>query len=152
MGFKKSYFSDCLFIGGKTSRLAYLETYVDDILVTGQQDTVDQTKRSLSKPLNMQDLVNFYLFFGIRLDRRPDGILTSQRAYTERILKNAELLDCKHALTLLLLLHPQYRRRVETIDKERKEMENIPFRNIIGALIFFSTRTRLKIATAVLLL
>ena len=48
--------------------------------------------------------------------------------------------------------HPLYDELIELTDKEEEEMKNIPFRKVLGALLFLSTRTRPDITTAVSML
>lgn len=151
-GFRRSKYSDCLFIGGSTSRPVYIVAYVDDLLVLGAHTTVESAKESIGKLLSVSDLGACSFFLGVKMEKRPEGLFLSQSAYATRILDAAKMSDCKPTSTPLPLAHPLYRERKPATDDERRDMSSVPYRSVLGSLIYLSTRTRPDIATAVSLL
>lgn len=83
---------------------------------------------------------------------QQNGLLLSQPAYAERLLPSADMLDSKPGRTPLPLCHTSYRECGMVSDKIRKEMTMVPYRSLLGSLIYLSTGTRPDIATAVSLL
>lgn len=83
---------------------------------------------------------------------RPDGLFMSQSSYSKRIVKAANMDECKLVATPLPLAHPLYREHKTSTDDEKNLMKAVPYRQILCSLIFLSTRTRPKISTAVSLL
>lgn len=153
IGLVRSNYSDCLFVYGHNGReRVYVVAYVDDLLVIGSKVSVDKVKKLISKHLTITDLGQCSSFLGIKMNRRDDGLFLSQGAYTSRVLEMAKMSDCKPTSTPLPMAHSLYRKRVTSTEKERQEMTSIPYRQVLGSLIYLSTRTRPDISTAVSML
>ena len=50
------------------------------------------------------------------------------------------------------MAHPLYEDLTDLSEEEEKEMKNVPFRKVLGALLYLCTRTRPDISTAVSML
>lgn len=88
-------------------------------------------------------------FLGISFERSHDGLFLSQKAYAERIGQNAGLGSAKPTETPLPLAHPLHEDRKPTFEPKKQERESVTFRELFGALLHLSTRTRPGVATAV---
>lgn len=152
IGFRRSSYCKCLFIGGTKAKPVYIVSYVDDLLVLGPDDSLAKTKTGMSKILSVTDLGACKHFLGINIDYRQDGLLLSQSAYNKRVLATANMLDCKPVGTPLPFCHTLYRDRVPATEKVRRELALVPYRNLLGSVIYLSTRTRPDISTAISLL
>ena len=126
--------------------------YVDDLLVIGDSQTVKEVKQSLGKLCTVTDLGVCKFFLGIKLNRGPEGLHLSQRAYIERLIKAASMEKAKACLTPLPLAHCLYQERKPTTAEDRLLMRNKPYRELLGTLLYLATRTRPDIATAVSML
>lgn len=62
------------------------------------------------------------------------------------------MVTCKPTWTPLLLTHPLYEQRYPTSDAEKLEMQEKPFRNLLGKLLYLANRIRPDLTTAVSLL
>ena len=76
----------------------------------------------------------------------------SQTHFTNQIIELAGLEDAKPAPTPLPKAHCLYEKREDDEDHERSEMESVPYRAILGSLLYLSNCSRPDIATAVSML
>lgn len=151
-GFSRSSVNDCLFQKTTKNRVIYLLLYVDDILLFGEEDNISSVKQFLSKHFTTTDLGICRHFLGLKFEYSPAGIFISQRPFIEKIILSASLENTKPLSTPLPLSHCLYE-KIEQMSKEEAEfMSTIPYRSILGSLIFLSTSTRPDISTAVSML
>lgn len=152
LGFKRAESSFCLFVKETPTGAIYVIVYVDDILIIGKPDGIRETKDEFKKLFTVTDLGVCHYFLGMKLDYSTDGLLLSQSGYTERVIEAANMVQCKPARTPLPLSHPLYEKREPTTDSEKMEMQDIPYRNLLGKLLYLANRTRPDLAVAVSLL
>ena len=152
LGFTRSKANDCLFSRVTKTDAVHLLVYVDDLLIVGTADAVAQVKEELARKYTTSDLGECTQFLGIKVERRPDGLFLSQKAYAERIVEKAGMEDAKPASTPLPMAHPLYEPRTETTEADRKFMERAPYRELLGSLLFLATRTRPDLMAAVSML
>ena len=88
----------------------------------------------------------------VKIEYRPDGVFLSQSAYIRRIVETANMSSAKPSKTPLPMAHPLYEYLTDLSEEEEKEMKNVPFRKVLGALLYLCTRTRPDISTAVSML
>ena len=152
LGFKRTDSSFCLFVKKVPNGKVYVVVYVDDVLIIGPPQAVRETKESFKKLFTVTDLGKCKYFLGMKLDYRSDGLLLSQEGFAYRLLESANMVTCKPTRTPLPLAHPLYEQRCPTSDAEKLEMQDKPFRNLLGKLLYLANRTRPDLATAVSLL
>ena len=76
--------------------------YVDDILIVGSNDRMIQsTKHMLNSRFDMKDMGLADLILGIKIIRRPDGLVLSQSHYVDKILEKFNKDDKRMASTPL---------------------------------------------------
>ena len=79
-----------------TGKCIYLIVYVDDIVITGNdQDGIQKLKQHLFSHFQTKDLRKLKYFLGIEVAQSNSGVVISQRKYTLDILTNTGMLDCK---------------------------------------------------------
>lgn len=88
----------------------------------------------------------------MRIDRRTNGMFFSQDIYINKIVEPSRLMYYKSTYTPLPSSHRLCWDRVPRTYAESREMANVPFRYVLGAIIYSSTRTRPDIYTAVSML
>lgn len=152
LGFKRTDSSFCLFVKKAPNGKVYVVVYVDDVLIIGPPQAVRETKESFKKLFTVTDLGKCKYFLGMKLDYRSDGLLLSQEGFAYRLLESANMVTCKPTRTPLPLAHPLYEQRCPTSDAEKLEMQDKPFRNLLGKLLYLANRTRPDLAAAVSLL
>lgn len=148
LGFIRSSTSDCLFLLSARDDVVLL-VYVDDVLLFGLGEDVERVSKRLSEIFTVTDLGRCSHFLGVKVDYRNDGVFMSQSAYVHKIIETANMSNAKFTKNPLPLSHTLYEEVIDVSPSEAAEMEEIPFRKVLGALLFLSTRTRPDISTAV---
>jgi len=62
-----------------------LTVYVDDILLTGNEHEINNTKNLLKKHFNNTDIGNVNIIISIKFEKEKDGYLLQQRRYVENM-------------------------------------------------------------------
>ena len=76
----------------------------------------------------------------------------SQKPFAEKIVELAGMTNAKPAKYPLPLSHPLYDEKTTPSEENLTAMQGIPFREVLGSLLFLATRTRPDLATAVSML
>ena len=80
LGFHNSHVDTSLFVLNGGVNLLYLLVYVDDIILTGNDDTmVHKFMQLLAHQFSLQDLGHLSYFLGVEVIPNDHGILLSQR-------------------------------------------------------------------------
>ena len=100
MGFFTSESDNSLFIMKDSVISVYILVYVDDIIVTGNNNTVvQQVISSLASRFSIKDLGHLHHFLGVEVLRNSDCLFLSQPRYVVNILQGKNMLNCKAAKT-----------------------------------------------------
>ena len=79
-----------------TRQSIYLIVYVDDIVITGNnQDDIQKLKQHLFNHFQTTDLGKLKYFLGIEVAQSNSEVVISQKKYTLDILADTGMLDCK---------------------------------------------------------
>ncbi|RVW16747.1 Retrovirus-related Pol polyprotein from transposon RE2 [Vitis vinifera] len=73
----------------------YLVVYVDDIVITSDQDGIQKLKQHLFTHFQTKDLGKLKYFLGIEIAQSSSGVVLSQRKYALDILEETGMLDYK---------------------------------------------------------
>ena len=77
-----------------------ISLYVDDMLIFGTcEDIVFKTKLFLGSKFEMKDMGETSVILGVKIIRKRDRILLSQKQYTEKLLKKFGYYDFKSVST-----------------------------------------------------
>jgi hypothetical protein len=94
-GYCQSNADHTLFIKKQQGKITALIVYVDDMVVTGNDDEERKALQSyLSKEFEMKDLGPLKYFLGIEVSRSSKGIFLSQRKYTLDLLEETGMSAC----------------------------------------------------------
>lgn len=126
--------------------------YVDDLLLFGSQKAVEKTKRQLCTLFTVRDHGPCKHFLGLFVDYRPDGLFWSQKAYTERIISIADMSSAKLEKCPFPLSHPLNEESQAFTENEKTKMDNVPYRELLGMLLYLYTWTRPENSVTVSLL
>ncbi|XP_020695417.1 uncharacterized protein LOC110108902 [Dendrobium catenatum] len=143
IGFVHSHADPSLLLLHRDDFQIYLLVYVDDILITGNDESkisnlIDQMKSTFT----MKDLGLANQFLGITIDHTQDKFFLSQSQYAVSILGQAELHNCNS------VANPSSSKTSVTHDGDSPCFDAILYRQIIGSLQYL-TLTRPDIAFAV---
>jgi hypothetical protein len=89
LGFKPSQHDECVFYYGKTISIVYTD---DTILLGPDKDEIDHLVKRLGKTFKIEDQGNLSDYLGIKIEKKPDGMLEwTQPTLTQSILKDLKL-------------------------------------------------------------
>ncbi|XP_021734172.1 uncharacterized protein LOC110700899 [Chenopodium quinoa] len=92
MGYVQSKNDYSLFLKDSQASKTIIAVYVDDILITGPDDTEIQTvKNTLHQKFSIKDLGELNYFLGIEVSRLATGVVLTQRKFTRELLADCEL-------------------------------------------------------------
>lgn len=122
-GFTNSFADPSLFILKRHSILVYLLVYVNDIIITGNdQILIQQTLNSLATRFSVKDLEDLNYFLGIKAHRTQFGLHLTQCKYILDLLTRCNMLDAK-PVALLWLLTRDYRSSLVLLSLTRLSIE-----------------------------
>nr|GEX12275.1 putative ribonuclease H-like domain-containing protein [Tanacetum cinerariifolium] len=109
-GFKQINSDHTLFLKQKGKLVTCLIIYVDDMIITGNdEEEMTRLRKNLFKEFEMKDLGRLKYFLGIEVLRSKQGIFICQKKYVLDLLAATGMIDCKP---------------VDTPMMETKEIEN----------------------------
>ena len=139
----------CVYTKKTPKGLLWVAVYVDDLLIFADDDG-DMTafKASISKRFKMKDLGEPSLCLGIKIvyNRKKRLLSLSQRHYLLNVLDNFGMSEAKHLGTPLSTGY------VDKPADPDHPLPDVPFREVVGSLMYAATMTRPDIATAVSIL
>ncbi|KAJ9539546.1 hypothetical protein OSB04_032279 [Centaurea solstitialis] len=142
LGFTYSRANTSLFIYCRGSSLIYLLVYVDDIIVTGNDDSLIQRLIDrIHKTFAIKDLEKLNYFLGLEVTYTDDGLFLSQEKYAHDILLRAKLHESKPVTT------PMVVGQHLSLSGDRFDEPTL-YRSLVGALQYL-TITRPDISYAV---
>ena len=94
-GFECSFPDPSLFIYHHGTNVIYLLIYVDDMILTGNNNTLlDKLMVSLNTVFKMKDMSVVHYFLGIQVHQNNDGLFMNQSKYAVDLLITAGMADC----------------------------------------------------------
>ncbi|XP_019231436.1 PREDICTED: uncharacterized protein LOC109212260 [Nicotiana attenuata] len=152
MGFQQSHYDYSLFTKKAGSDIVVILVYVDDLLITGNnQQLLCETRSDLKKRFKMKDLGELKFFLGIEFARSRQGILMCQRKYALELISESGLSGAKPAATPLKLNQKltttEFDKCFSTKNTNSDEVLKNPgtYQRLVGRLLYL-TMTRPDIA------
>jgi hypothetical protein len=91
-----------LFIIKHHGHLPYFLVYVDDIIITGDDEhTVDLLVQTLAKRFSLKDLGSLTYFLGVEIQSHPRGLVLSQHRYIQDLLHRTNMSNSRPVATPL---------------------------------------------------
>ena len=146
VGYVQSEGDHTLFIKhGKEGKVAILIVYVDDIVVTRNDEAkIQNLKKHLASSFDIKALGLLSYFLGIKVAYSASGIVLSQHKYILDLLKDTGKLDCCPAVTPVDV---NVKLKAEQHEKDFP-VNKTSFQRLIGRLLYIN-HTRPDIAFAV---
>ncbi len=140
--FTPSICDSSVFIGNYKGSRVYLCLYVDDGLLVGENKEV---LKSILNEIEHEFEIKTSevgVFVGIEIDRKEDGSITlGQKGFIKSLLEKFNMTDCKPAS---VPMQPN-----QNLKPAENPVDNLPYRQLIGSLLFLSRTTRPDITFAV---
>ena len=95
LGFTKSKADSNLYFKVEDIRPMILLLYVDDLLLTGNEELITNVTRRLAIEFKMKYLCIMHYFLGMEVWQSADGIFLGKGKYAMDILKRFRMLDYK---------------------------------------------------------
>ncbi|KAA0049857.1 Beta-galactosidase [Cucumis melo var. makuwa] len=145
-GYSQGHSDHTLFTkASKTGKIAFLIVYVDDIVLTGDDQTeISQLKQKMGDEFEIKDLGNLKYFLGMEVARSKEGISVSQRKYTLDLLTETGMLGCRPADTPI-----EFSCKLGNSD-DQVPVDKEQYQRLVGKLIYLShTRPDISFAVSV---
>ncbi|RVE40811.1 hypothetical protein evm_014540 [Chilo suppressalis] len=134
-GYVQSKYDYCLYRKGKT----WILLYVDDILLLGNGDNI---VRELEKEFKVKNLGEVKNYLGLEITRIKNRLEIKQTEMIYKLLEKFNMQECKTSKTPMEV---NYNINI-TSDAD---VINVPFKELIGSLLYISTNSRPDITYAV---
>jgi hypothetical protein len=101
LNFKHFNLDDATLLVKKVGKIVvYLVVYVDDLLITRNNETyIAFIKKELKKGFEMTNLGHRHYYLGIEVIQNPKYIFISQKRYTGELLNKFGMEECNHVYT-----------------------------------------------------
>lgn len=145
--FKSSVNDPCLYIKKTSIFIILIALYVDDLLLIGNsKEQISKLKREFRMKFEMKDLGPVELMLGIQIkrDRSNRKLFITQKNYIEHILRRFGMQDSKSVSTPMEKISSKLYQ-----DTSNTVATNVPYRQVIGSLIYLVTGSRPDIAYSV---
>ena len=141
--FKQSQYDSSLFFHKTTTGVVFLLVYVDDIIITGNDNgLITKLQNMLHSTFQMKDLGHLTYFLGLEVNSRDHGLFLNQHKYIHDLIELAGLKDAT-AVDTPMEVNVKYRR-----DEGELLPDPFLYRQLVGSLIYL-TITRPDISYAV---
>ena len=111
-------------------KLLMILLYVDDLILTGDEQLMLSCKADLAKEFEMKDLGLLHYFLGLEIWQRSDGLFVSQGKYAREILENFNMQGSKNIDTPL----PTGWRKENATSAE--VVDATVYRKLVGSLMY----------------
>lgn len=152
MEFQQLEADNCVYIKHTNNEKVLITVYVDDILIFSKSmECINDVKTDLKGHFDIKDLGEAKKVLGLQLERNlKNGSLTvDQSLYIKEILQRYNMADCKPTNSPLDSYQRLSKEMEPKTEAEAKEMENKPYREIVGSLMYLTQHTRPDITYAV---
>lgn len=135
-GFQPFKTEQCLF--KKTESELILGIYVDDGIIVGNDiKEIDQLIKELEREFKIKVSHKINNFVGFEIIRKQNALKLTQKEYTKKLLEHHQMDNAKSTKI-----------PIQQVDQTKTELinNNYPYREIVGSLLYLSTKTRPDIA------
>lgn len=123
----------------------FVVIYVDDILIIAKNEKlITRIGNELKRSFDVRDLGNVGCCLGIEFVRHDDGYAMHQKGFVRDVLTCFGMSDCKPVSTPL-----DVSKRLHRNVSPNEEVELVPYRELIGSLMYIAMGTRPDIVHAV---
>lgn len=145
MGLQRSKSDPCMYFAWKGKQLLLISVYVDDFLISSHHEKwIAHIKHELSTYFNVKDRGKAKYCLGLEIHQSPGIITVKQTSYLREIIKRFKMEDANAVSTPL----PVGKTLTEK-EKEDSDTSRIPYRELVGALMYAAVATRPDIADVV---
>ena len=146
IGFERISANPCVYVKEAEKGIVIIGLYVNNNLIIGNRELIQWTQKMLASCFPMKDLGPAKSFLGMEciIVKERGEISLRQSGFIRDILKQYRLDDCNPCATPM-----EERLQLPRLDETPNDCKSIPYREIVGKLLYVSIATRLDIAYAV---
>lgn len=152
IGFERSSVDPCVYFLIVGHKMTFLAIYIDDVLIfTNDKARRIFLKKELEKRFKMTDLGEAAYCVGLRItrDRQKGLIFLDQQRHVMDLLAKFQMTNCNVAITPMDPNQKLCKEMSPKTKAETEEMTNVPYQELVGALLYISQGTRPDITYAV---
>ena len=151
-GFRPLTVDRCVYVKNDNGKICIVSAYVDDLLIIGNTTSVmNHFKKQLHAKFKMTDLgeVNYMLGWHIKRDRSRKLIFINQEQYAEKVLKTYGFENARPVKTPMETNTTCQFSDRPTTDEDVAAMSHVPYRQVVGSLMYLMVGTRPDLATVI---
>ncbi|XP_031285901.1 secreted RxLR effector protein 161-like [Pistacia vera] len=155
LGFRRNRYDNCFYFDLDKNLPIYLLLYVDDmLLISRSKSRIQDLKKKLSSEFDMKDLGNAKKILGmvISRDRRNNCLKLEQSAYLHKLVNKFSMADSKSVSMPLANHFMLSKDQCPKTEAEMIKMNDIPYSNVIGFIMYAMISTRPDLSFAISLL
>ena len=150
LGFRQSRNDPCLYIKERGKGIIRLNLHVDDCCATfNDEEMYIGFFNELKKDYKLSESFDNNMFLGMLIDRTKDGgIQVHQRHFLDEVLAKY---NAEHLKPVINPARKEIKLSKEQCPKtpeEKQDMANVPYRQVVGSLMYLANGTRPDIAHA----
>jgi hypothetical protein len=153
LNFKACVLEPCLYYKMYKGERMYLTIYVDDIIILCKNvQFIEEVKQQFCERFDMTDEGEMEFFLNVRVTRTKHFLMMDQTVYALNVIKKySHLLGTRSRKSPMPEDAADRLRKVDDdLSPEQQEyLDNFPYRNLLGALLYLSMNTRPDISYAV---
>jgi hypothetical protein len=137
-----------VFVRRQHGHLSFIIVYVDDVILAADDPKkLKVIEKALVAKYQMKtEPLNWFL--GVHITTQPNGLSLNQADYAKAILERASMANCAPTRTPDRVGLKLTKQMSPATKEEKDAMANVPYKQIVGALIYLCTWTRPDIAAA----
>lgn len=144
-GLIRSSSDPCIFFSGAGADITIVAVYVDDLIIASRSKAnIEEVKRNLSKNFNLKDLGNIKHCLGMEFTHSKEGITLTQRGYANELLNRFGMAESRGTTTPI----EANSRLLKSEDATISSRPDLPYRELVGGLMYLAVCTRPDLAHA----
>ena len=150
-GLVRSHANHSLYVVQSSTHIVIVIIYVDDLIILASNMTkLMQFKAKLEKEFDMSDLGKLH-FLGVQIERNRAAhtFTMHQKSYIEGVLSRFSMEECKPLATPLDVKATLVKPSQEELEEFSQEMDGVPYKAIVGLLMYAMVVIRADLAFTV---
>ena len=151
LGFTRCLQDTCLYMTMREGYVVLLAVFVDDILVACSSiRAMESIKRHFTERFEMTDFGMVTEFLGVRVIQQHTEITLDQETYCQSILKKySQYIGNRNYTDVPMAKDPGLEKDGELTEPQQLYVDKFPYSEIVGALLYLTSLTRVDISYAV---
>lgn len=144
-GFNQSKLDPCVYFLFEKSNVLIVTIYVDDFIIFSNNLAMKENFKSyLNQVFKMKDMGSAQYCLGIKIDRyiKKGKLFLSQKQYILDVLSKFEMTECKPVQRPMEIGLKLTKTQSSQSEEEKEYMKTVPYRELVGCLMYLAQITR----------